>query len=128
MVVKHLKLVARWIKHFVVYGVDTIFLLTSVFHWQFLITYISSKYVKFGELHQGSVGPVKTNESCCKCAYNFLVLFCCFLSKNLCFYFWFSFFDEASNFGNINQTETGIGDKNLSVELYVIGNIFSLKT
>ena len=59
--------------------------------------------------------------------YTFLAFFCCFSWKNLCFYhFHFSFWQSIEFMqGNINQSETGIGDKKLSVELYVL---YPLKT
>ena len=47
--------------------------------------------------------------------------FFCFSSKNLCFYHFHFFFWWAIKFPqqSINQLETGIGDKKLSVKLYV---------
>ena len=79
----------------------------SVFHWKFPISKVLNM------LHHGSVGLVFT--------YTFLAYFCRFWSKKLCFYHLHFFIWWSIEFlkQNINQSETGIGDKKLSVEPYV---------
>lgn len=54
-------------------------ILTDLFQWQFLITYISSVLRKFGAcLHLGSVRWLRSKEHCFRFTYTFLALFCCF--------------------------------------------------
>ena len=50
----------------------------------------------------------------------FFDIFCCFLFKYLRFYHFHFFFWQSIKFEqqNINQSETGIDDKKLSMELY----------
>ena len=69
-------------------------------------------------LHHGSMGRDHSkdkNATLYIYTYTFLAFFCCFSSKNS-----FSFFQRSVKFPeqNINQSETRIGDKKLSMELY----------
>ena len=89
-----------------------------VFHWKFHLYCLCIPKV-LSMLHHGSVRPVRSKECCfiftCTC----LECFCCFSSKKLCFYnfkffLWWSIELPQQN---INQSETRIGDKKLSVEL-----------
>ena len=64
----------------------------------------------WGMLHHGSMRRVQSKKSYFMFTYNFLVVFCCFSSKSFyfCFFFWWNIkFPQQ----NINQSETGIGDK-----------------
>ena len=119
----------------------------SVFHWQFLFTYMLhhgsvgsmlhrgsvgsmlhhgsvGSMLHHGSvgsmLHHGSVGQVHSKKCYFMFAYTFETVFCCFSSKNLCFYHFHFFFWWSIKFPqqNINQSETGTDDKKLSVELY----------
>ena len=78
-------------------------------------------------LHHVSVGWVYIKECYFIVTYTFLAFLLLFLSQNLCFYhfhfFFFSFFFFWWSIElpkqNINQSETRISDKKLSVELYI---------
>ena len=93
----------------------------SIFHWQFLITYIFTAPQKFGECYiTGQWGEFRVNNATLCLHFLFWYCFCCFSSRNLCFYnfhfiFWWSIKFPLQN---INQSETRIGDKKLSEELY----------
>ena len=90
-------------------------------HWQFLITYIFSVSLKI--LDHVSFGQVHSKECYFIFAYTFLAFCCCCFSyKKMCFHHFHFFFWCSIEFlqHNINQSETRIGDKKLSVELYVI--------
>ena len=85
--------------------------LTISYHLYFLrISKVSSM------LHHGSVWQAHSKECYFNFAYNFLALFCYFLSKNFCFYpfhflFWWSIkFPQQ----NINQSVIETGDDKLS--------------
>ena len=66
----------------------------SVFHWQFLITYIFSVSLKFGSmLHHGSMGRVQSKE----CYFMFTYTFSVFFIKKCDFIIFISFLDEVSN-------------------------------
>ena len=67
----------------------------SVFHWQFLTTYIFSVSLKFLACFIRRQWDEVT--------VHFLSIFLIFI-KRLCFYFYISFFDELSNFYNIILT------------------------
>ena len=74
--------------------------------------------------HHGSVGQVQSKECYFMFKYSFLafvLVAVVFHQKIGVFLFPFLFFDEVPHFHNrifISQSETGIVDKNLSVELY----------
>ena len=95
-------------------------LVRSLFQWQFLIIYIFSVSLKFWACcikHQWGEFTVKNP------TLHLHILswhFFCLSSKNLCHHFHF-FFWWGIKFPkqNIKQLETRIGDKKLSVELYV---------
>ena len=72
-------------------------------------------------LQQGSVGRVHSKECYFIFTYTFLAFCCCFSLKNVCFFHFHFLFWWSIEFlqQNINQSETWIGDKKLSVELYV---------
>ena len=77
----------------------------SVFHWQFLFTYIFFASLKFGACYiTGKWGKFRVQN---------VTFFCCFSSKNLCFYHFHFFFWWSIKFPqqNINQSETGTGDE-----------------
>ena len=100
----------------------------SVFHWQILITCIFSISLKFGACYiTGQWGEFRVmNTILCLHIlfwYVFFLFFVLFFIKKICFYhFHFSFW-WSTKFPqqNINQSETGIGEKKLSVELYAGG-------
>ena len=71
-------------------------------------------------LHHSSVGQVHVEECYIMFTYTFLAFFICFSSKQLRFYHFHFFFWYSIKFPqqNINQSETGIGDKKLSLELH----------
>ena len=71
-------------------------------------------------LYHGSVGPVQSKNSYFMFTYTLFGIFCCFSSKKMCFYNFHDFFRWNIKFPqqNINQSETGIGHKKLSMELY----------
>ena len=66
-------------------------------------------------LHHGPLWRVQGKECYFMFKFTFLWLFCCFSSKNLCFYHFRFFFWWSIKFSqqNINQSETGIDDKKL---------------
>ena len=78
-------------------------------------------------LHHGLVGPVQSKECLLlMVTYTFFAFFfccccCCFSSRNLCFYHFHFFFWWSTKLLqlHINQSETGIGHKKLSVDLYL---------
>ena len=91
----------------------------SLFHWQFLITYTFSVSLKFRVCYIiGQLGKFTVKNAI---YIYFLCIFCCFLSKNMCFYHFHFFFCWSIELPqkNSHRSETGIGDKKLSVELYV---------
>ena len=97
-------------------------LLWSVFRWQFLITYIFSVSLKFQACYfMGQWGEFTVKNTTLYLNILSLHFFFCFSSKKLCFYRFHFFFWWNTKFlqQNINQPETGIGDKKLPVELYV---------
>ena len=72
-------------------------------------------------LLHGSVGRVHSKEYHFIFKYTFFTFFFVFHQKKLCFYRFHFFFWWNTKFlqQNINQPETGIGDKKLPAELYV---------
>ena len=97
-------------------------LLWSVFRWQFLITYIFSVSLKFQACYfMGQWGEFTVKNTTLYLNILSLHFFFVFHQKKLCFYRFHFFFWWNTKFlqQNINQPETGIGDKKLPVELYV---------
>ena len=97
-------------------------LLWSVFRWQFLITYIFSVSLKFQACYfMGQWGEFTVKNTTLYLNILSLHFFFVFHQKKLCFYRFHFFFWWNTKFlqQNINQAETGIGDKKLPVELYV---------
>ena len=90
-------------------------LLRNVFHWQFLATYIFYVSLKFracyitGQWDEFTLKNASLYLHVLSCFF-----FCCFLSKKKCFW-WIIEFPQQ----NIKQSETGIGDNKVSLELYV---------
>ena len=64
----------------------------SVFHWNFLITYIFSVSLKFQACYITVQCSEFTKECYLTFTFTFWVFFCCFSSKNLCFYHFYFFF------------------------------------
>ena len=91
----------------------------SVFHWQFLIPIVSIS-LKFRACYiTGQWGKIIVKNA----FYTFLAFFCCFSSKNLCFYHFHFFFDEASNFRNrILSVELLGGTRHSVISLYYYPN------
>ena len=97
-------------------------LLWSVFRWQFFITYIFSVSLKFQACYfMGQWGEFTVKNTTLYLNILSLHFFFVFHQKKLCFYRFHFFFWWNTKFlqQNINQPETGIGDKKLPVELYV---------
>ena len=97
-------------------------LLWSVLRWQFLITYIFSVSLKFQACYfMGQWGEFTVKNTTLYLNILSLHFFFVFHQKKLCFYRFHFFFWWNTKFlqQNINQPETGIGDKKLPVELYV---------
>ena len=95
--------------------------LLGVFHWQFLITYIFSLFLKFGACYITSQwGRVQSKQCYFIFTYTFLECFSCILSKKfvfLSFLFLFFFLWWSNKFPQqiINQSETRSGDKKSSL-------------
>ena len=87
-------------------------------HEIFINVMILIAFLIWSMLHHGSVGRVQNNYVY---MYFFGIFVVGFHQKICVFIIFISFFDEVSNFcnRNIKQSETGIGDKKLSVELHV---------
>ena len=73
----------------------------SVFHWQFLITYVFSVSLKvWSMLHHGPLGRVQGRERYFMFKNTFLTFFCCFSSSlrlyylNFCFWWSINFLQE----------------------------------
>ena len=73
-------------------------------------------------LHHGSMARAQSKKYYFKYMYSYYTPFCWFSSRNLCFHHFYFFFWWSIKFPeqNINQSDTGIGDENLSVELLSI--------
>ena len=96
----------------------------NVFHWQFLITYIFSMSLKFQACYiitdqWGEFAVKNATLNLHVLSWHFFVFHqkICVLI-NFIFFWWSIKFRQQ----NINQSEARIGDKKLSVELYVIVN------
>ena len=95
-----------------------------MFHWQFLIIYIFSVSPNFRTCYimvQWDEFTVKYAALCLQIlSWHFFVLFFYQKKKKKCFHNFYFFFWWSNEFPkqNIKQSETAIGDKKLSVELY----------
>ena len=75
-----------------------------------------------------SVGRIESKECNSKCVYTLLGIFFVFYQKICVFVISISFFDKVSNLHNrilLNNQETEIDDKKLSVEMLVTTDIFN---
>ena len=94
-------------------------IIASVFHRQFLITYVFCVSQKFGACYiKGQWGRVQCKECYFMFTYTFVVVV--FHQKNCFYHFHFSFWWSIKfPQQNIHQSETRIGDRKLWLELYV---------
>ena len=99
-----------------------------MFHWQFLIIYIFSASLKFRACFITSQQGEFIGKITASYFHKILWRFFVFYQKMFVFIYFISFFWWSIAFPqqNINQSETGIGDKILSVQLYVTGIITNL--
>ena len=95
-------------------------MLRECFHAQSLVTYIFSVSLKFGACYISQWGELRVKNATLCLHLFFGIVSCCFSSRNWCFYHFHVFFWWTIKFSqqNINQSELGISNKKLSVELY----------